>query len=92
MIKKSNEYYFSTIYLAASLTTLCLGLSIYLFFRSLNIVLFQWLPKPAVLDTFFIPLQSSPFASFFLYNLPDALWFLSGVLLLRFMWFTNRKT
>jgi hypothetical protein len=67
------------------------GLAIYFFFRSRDVVLFAWLPKPPVLDSFFIPLKPSTFASFLRYNLPDMLWFLSGVLLLRCLWVGQRK-
>jgi hypothetical protein len=78
-------------YAVASLASLCLGLLIYLFFRNLNIVLFTWLPKPPVLDALFIPLKPSVFSSFLRYHLPDILWFLSGVLFVRFLWFNERK-
>jgi hypothetical protein len=74
-----------------SLVSLCTGFAIYLFFRRLNIVLFTRLPKPPVLNAFFIPLKPSVFASFLRYNLPDMLWFLSGILLLRCLWFNHRK-
>jgi hypothetical protein len=78
-------------YAIASLMTLCLGFAIYLLFRSLNIILFTWLPKPAVFDALFIPLVPSPFTSLLRHNLLDMLWFMSAILLIRALWFNNRK-
>jgi hypothetical protein len=75
----------------ASLAALIGGLAIYFFFRSRDIVLFAWLPQLPALDAFYIPLQPSVFASFLRYNLPDMLWFLSGVLLLRCLWAGQQK-
>ena len=72
-----------------SLVSLIIGMAIYFFFRDLDMVLFRFLPKPHFLAGFFIPVKPSVFSSFFLYNLPDALWFLSGILLLRFAWFSK---
>ena len=74
-------------YFASSLLSLIIGLAIYFFFRNLDIVLFEFLPKPCFLEGFFIPVKPSVFSSVLLYNLPDALWFLSGILFLRFAWF-----
>ena len=74
-----------------SLIFLIIGMSIYLFFRGLNIILFEWIPKPTILGMFYKHLPSSAFTGILLYNLPDMLWFLSGLLLLRFIWFYNRK-
>jgi len=54
-------------------------------------LLFEWMPKPSVLGMFYKPLLSSLFAGIIKYNLPDMLWFLSGILLLRFIWFYNKK-
>jgi hypothetical protein len=68
------------------LSALVGGMAIYFFFRNRNVVLFAWFQKPAFLSSFFIPLKPSVFASFLRYNLPDMLWFLSGVLVLRSLW------
>jgi hypothetical protein len=75
------------------LSCLCLlmGMGIYLFFRDLNMVIFNWIPKPAMLDMAFIPIAPSTLASIWLYNAPDTLWFLSGIWFLRFLWFADRK-
>jgi hypothetical protein len=78
-------------YSITSLASLIGGLAIYFFFRNRNVVLFVWLPKLPVLDSFLISLKPSAFTSFLRYNLPDMLWFLSGVLLLRCLWAGQRK-
>jgi hypothetical protein len=75
----------------ASIVSLALGMGIYFFFRNSNMLLFQYLPKPAFLNDVYIPVKHSFFSSLFLFNLPDALWFLSGILFLRFLWFNNEK-
>ena len=68
------------------------GMLIYLLFRSFdNMVLFAWMPKPAFLETVLIPLKPSIFSNFLRYYLPDILWFLSGILFLRFIWFDRIK-
>jgi glycopeptide antibiotics resistance protein len=54
-------------------------------------VLFEWLPKPGFLETFFIPIKPSVFSSVLLYNVPDTLWFLSGIFFLRCIWFYEKK-
>jgi hypothetical protein len=74
-----------------SLIFLFSGMSIYLFFRGLNIILFEGIPKPTVLGMFYKPLPSSALTGIILYNLPDMLWFLSGILLLRLIWLYNKK-
>jgi len=55
-------------------------------------ILFRWIPKPAFLGTVLVPLQQSAPADLLRYNLPDALWFVSAVLFLRFIWFYKAKT
>ena len=54
-------------------------------------LLFEWIPKMGFLKDVYIPIKHSVFSSMLKYNLPDALWFLSGILLLRFLWFNNKK-
>jgi glycopeptide antibiotics resistance protein len=73
-----------------SLIFLVIGIGIYLFFRQLNMLIFEWISKPALLEMFYMHLHPSVFTSIFLYNIPDMLWFLSGVFLLRFMWFHDK--
>jgi hypothetical protein len=75
----------------ASLVSLVAGMGIYLFFRNTNMMLFEWIPKLQVFQDAYIPTRQNVFTSLLLYNVPDALWFLSGILFLRFLWFNNKK-
>jgi len=80
------------IYGLLSFLSLFLGMSIYLIFRDKsNMILFEWLPKFNFSKNVFIPLNHSGFNSIFLFNLPDMLWFLSGIFFLRFIWFYKYK-
>jgi hypothetical protein len=79
------------LYGLASLVSLGIGMGIYLFFRNTNMVLFEWIPKLQFYKDVYIPTKQTYFTSILLYNVPDALWFLAGILLLRFIWFDNKK-
>ena len=80
------------VYCITALMAFFCGISIYAFFRNLNIILFQFFPKPFFLDVLHCSIRSnSLLKSMFLYNLPDGLWFLSGLLLIRAVWLTNKK-
>ena len=52
-------------------------------------ILFSWIPKPQFFKTILVPLQPSVFTNILRYNLPDMLWFVSAILLFRFIWFDN---
>jgi len=54
-------------------------------------LLFQWIPNLEFINKIYIPINHSIICSMFLFNLPDALWFLSGILFLRFIWFKKNK-
>jgi hypothetical protein len=54
-------------------------------------LLFEWIPKLLFFKNVYIPVKQSVFTSMLFFNLPDALWFLSGILLLRFIWFYRYK-
>jgi len=80
------------IYLIVSFLVFLAGLAIYIFFRSNNIILFNFFPKPSFLDNFPIPIAADNIWKYmFLFNLPDGLWFLSGLLLIRAVWLINKK-
>ena len=80
------------LYGLSSLLALIIGMCIYLFFRDLNnMILFQFIPKPAFAETVLIQLKPSIFSYVLKFNLPYMLWFLSGILLMRFIWFFNYK-
>jgi len=77
------------LYGLTSLVSLC----VYLFFRNFNnMILFKFIPKPVFAKTVLIKLEPSIFSYVFKYNFPYMLWFLSGILLMRFIWFFNYKT
>jgi hypothetical protein len=72
--------------------TLFSGIAIYVFFRNHDMVLFHLISKPTFLNTLFISVKSDSIAnSVLLFNLPDGLWFLSGLLFIRALWLTNAK-
>ena len=54
-------------------------------------LLFDWLPRLEIFKDVYIPVKHSFISSMLIFNVPDALWFLSGVLFLRFLWFYNEK-
>jgi hypothetical protein len=75
-----------------SLLTLIAGICIYLFFRDLNnMILFRFIQKPEFANNVLIQLKPSIFSYVLKYNFPYMLWFLSGILLMRFIWFFNFK-
>ena len=75
-----------------SLFSLVLGMCIYLFFRDLsNMIIFKFIPKPNFTKDILIQLKPSIFSYILKYNFPYMLWFLSGILLMRFIWFYNLK-
>jgi len=75
-----------------SLLTLIIGMVIYLLFRDLNnMILFSWVKKPECFGKILVPLESSIFSNIIRFNIPDMLWFLSAILLFRFLWFYNHK-
>jgi glycopeptide antibiotics resistance protein len=74
-----------------SAVSLIMGMGIYLFFRSLNMILFKWIPKPEFIETFSVRITPSVLSCMLLYNVPDMLWFLSGILFLRFIWFYEKR-
>jgi ABC-type polysaccharide/polyol phosphate export permease len=80
------------IYGLASIFSLISGMCIYLLFRDMsNMILFAWLQKTNINKNVFVPLESFVFANILQYNLPDMLWFVSGILFLRFIWFYRLK-
>ena len=65
------------------------GLGIYILFRDMSGMAFlSWLPENSVFKTVYIRLEPSVISYILKYNIPDMLWFVSGIMLLRFIWFT----
>ena len=72
--------------------SLVLGVFIYLFFRDLNnMILFKFIQKPKFAESILIELKPSVFSYVLKYNFPYMFWFLSGIFLMRFIWFYNVK-
>ncbi|WP_461255312.1 hypothetical protein, partial [Treponema sp. R80B11-R83G3] len=76
------------IYFASSVIALSAGIFCYYIFRDFNMIFFQifkikvsYANVRAFSDNFFI--------NFIRYNLCDGLWLLSGILFLRFLWFSD---
>jgi hypothetical protein len=93
LCKENNIRRFRLAYLIAVFLTLFGGMSIYAFFRNINnMILFQFIPKPSVLVSLYIPIKSdSIWSNMLIYNLPYGLWCLSGLLLVRAVWLKNAK-
>ena len=82
--KTRQKYFFAAFF------TLLFGLIIYAFFRNHDFVIYQFIPKPSYINMFNFTLKTDTlFTSMFLFNLPDGLWFLSGLLMIRAVWLTN---
>jgi hypothetical protein len=75
-----------------SFFSLIIGIVIYFFFSEWNnMILFKWIPKLNFAKNLFIQLKPSIFSNILRYNIPDMLWFVSGILFLRFLWFRKLK-
>jgi hypothetical protein len=80
------------LYGLSSFFTLILGMIIYLLFRDLrNYSILKLIPKLEFAKPVFIQLTPSILSYIWLYNIPDMLWFVSGILMLRFIWFYKIK-
>ena len=92
MHKKAAFTKMGLLYFGAGFATLFSGISVYVFFRNHDMILFCFIPKPAFLNTLFIPvINDSTAGSVLLFNLPDGLWFLSVLLFIRALWLTNAQ-
>jgi hypothetical protein len=83
--KKNIRY----VLLSFSFCSLLVGVLFYVIFRKNNLLIndifnIRFLDVKVLDNLFFI--------SFIRYNLPDGLWLLSGILLLRALWIHNQKT
>lgn len=80
------------IYGIIAILCLVFGFVIYLLFRNINIFIFNLIPIPKIINNINFNYYKSVNNSFFIYNMPDILWFLSGVLLIRCICFFEYKT
>lgn len=90
---QSNDYTYkrSMIKIIISLCALFAGGTIYLLWRSDTLLMFYWLEQLGIIDVikgFRINLASyrNTLPNWFIYSLPNALWFYSGLLLLKKIW------
>ena len=73
-----------------SLFFLFIGFGIYILFRDLNnIVLLNFISIPSIFKSEIIYLKLTVMNNFIKFHLPDAFWFLSGILFFRFIWFNK---
>jgi hypothetical protein len=80
------------LYGLSSFLSLVIGIVIYFLFREWsNMLLFEWIPKLKFTENLLIQLTPSLFSNVLRYNIPDMLWFVSGILFLRFLWFYKAK-
>ena len=90
MKKSSREAYF----VLAAISLVC-GAAIYPLFRGPNLLVWNILPKPGFWDKASllgkIPYEKGGFLSLLSGSGPDCLWLLSGILVLRGVWFFEQK-
>ena len=79
---------FRAIYGLLSPIFLAMGLLTYFLFRDWGgLILFAWIPVPESAGNAVIQLVPSAFSHVPQYNLAGMLWFVSGILFFRFVWF-----
>lgn len=89
---KVTKSSFRTTYFAFSVVSLVAGALIYPLFRGPDLLVWNFLPKPSFWDQCRIPLHGrGAFVSVLAGSGPDCLWLLSGIFLLRGMWFSELK-
>jgi len=77
------------IYLILSGLFFGLGVCIYILFRDIRHLLI--IEKMNLTGKAFVELKPSLMNNVLKYNLPDMFWFVSGILVLRFIWFPKKK-
>ena len=79
------------VYFISALIALLCGAAIYPLFRGPNLLIWNMVPKPGFWEQLRIPFGTGKFMSILVYSGPDFLWFLSGILFLRGLWFFDQK-
>jgi len=77
-----NNIKIKWIYLFISFFSLFIGISIYFLYRE-NSILY--------IKNWGFTIENNIFTSFIIYNIPDGLWFLSGLSLIRSVWFSEKS-
>ena len=84
------------VYFVLAAVSLICGAAIYPLFRGPDLLVWNVLPKPGFWDKASllerIPYEKGGFLSVLTGSGPDCLWFLSGIFVLRGVWFYERKT
>ncbi|WP_461247119.1 hypothetical protein [Treponema sp. R6D11] len=88
-----NINYPKQIYYILAFMMFLTGIVIYAFFRDINnMILFYYIPKSSFLANLYIPVKKDSILLYMLfYNLPDGLWCLSALLLIRVTWIINAR-
>ena len=74
-------------YLKASIISLFIGFCIYFLFRNkVNLYFFIKLNFKYI-NNVYLKLNPSILSNILIYNIPDMLWFISGILFVRYIWF-----
>jgi hypothetical protein len=80
------------IYIGMSFLVFFSGIVLYGILRDTNMVLYSFLPKPAFLNTIFVSVNADNILlSIVRFNLPDGLWYLTGLFIIRSIWLPNIK-
>jgi hypothetical protein len=79
-------------YFVLAAVSLVCGAAIYPLFRGPDLLVWNVLPKPGFWDMCRIPYEKGEFLSVLTGSGPDCLWLLSGIFVLRGVWFHERKT
>ena len=90
---ESNIRRLKQAYYITAIAALFSGMAIYIFFRDTkNMLLFHYLPRWSFLNTLHSPIESnSIWTDMFIFNFPYGLWCLSGLLLIRAIWLTEKN-
>ena len=78
-------------YLIASIVSLFIGFCIYLLFRDIENLYFFSKLNIGNFNNIYFKLTSSIFFNIIKYNIPDMLWFLSGILFVRYIWYDKNN-
>jgi len=77
-------------FILSALFFLC-GIVIYLLFRNKNILILDWINIPSFLLNINVKSQKNVIFSILQYNVPDMLWFVSGILIIRCLLFHDYR-
>ncbi|GHV06839.1 hypothetical protein FACS189485_16050 [Spirochaetia bacterium] len=79
--------YIRVILLIAALASFISGVLVYAFFRNSDLLVYRITGRPIVLNRLYQTQgNSGPLSDILVYNVPDGLWLLSGILFIRTLW------